>query len=151
MLLLEVPVRQFHVNATPYDPGRALGTVQPQPDHDDFGRPTAMRLGGISVGLRHNWLAALWWRGLGVIDGRGILEVRRQPQGPNAGRIIATVIDWAGDVPYAETTTRPGWVDTTDVPLLRDRAGRWHRADPTARTTMRRVSRGCRRTLLWSA
>jgi hypothetical protein len=45
-LLLEVPVRQFRVNATPYDPGRALGTVQPQPELDDFGRPAATRPGG---------------------------------------------------------------------------------------------------------
>jgi hypothetical protein len=51
-LLLEVPVRQFRVNATPYDTGWAFGTVQPQPDHDDFGRPAATRPGGILVGLK---------------------------------------------------------------------------------------------------
>ncbi len=103
-----------------------------------------MRPGGISVGLRHNWLATLWWRGAGVVDGRLVLDVSRQPHGPHAGRLVATVIDWAGYVGYAETTTRPGWIGTTDVPLLRDRAGRWHLADPTAGTSIRRINRGIR-------
>jgi hypothetical protein len=107
------------VNATPYDPGQALGSIQPQPDYDDFGKPGATRPGGISVGLRHNWLATLWWRDLGVIDGRLVLDVWRQPDGPHAGRLVARVIDWAGYVGYAETTTtRPGWIGTTDVLLL---------------------------------
>jgi hypothetical protein len=68
--------------------------------------------------------------------------VWRQPDGPHAGRLAATVIDWAGYVGYAETTTWHGWVGTTEVPLLRDRAGRWHLVDPTAGTGTRRVNWG---------
>jgi hypothetical protein len=143
-LLLEVPVDGFTVNATPYDPGRALGTVHPQPDYDDFGKQNVTRLGGISVGLRYNWLATLWWRGLGVVDGRLVLDVRRQPHCPHAGRQVATLIDWAGDTEYGGTTTRPGWVSSTNVPLLRDQAGRWHLAYPAVGTTMRRVDWGRR-------
>jgi len=143
-LLLEVPVSGFKVNACPYDPRQALGGVQPEPDPDAPWGSEVTRSGGISLGIRHNWLAALWWRGLGVVDGRLILDVWRQPHGPHAGRVVATLIDWAGYAGVWDTTTRPGWVGTTEVPLLRDQAGRWHLADPATGMTMRRVDRGRR-------
>lgn len=99
---------------------------------------------GSRWGCATTGFATLWWRGLGVVDGRLVLDVRHQPHGPHAGRLVATVIDWAGDTEYGETTTRPGWVSSTDVPLLRDRTGRWHLADPTVGTTIRRVDQRLR-------
>jgi hypothetical protein len=150
-LLLTPPVTGFGVNACPDDTGRALGSVHPRPDPDATPGTEGSEPGGISVGLRHDWLASLWWRGVGVVDGRVVLDVWRQPgdvvdQRPTpgvdrvpAGRLLAAVIDWAGYVPYAETTTRPGWVGVAAVALLRDRAGRWHLADPDVGTTIRLV------------
>jgi hypothetical protein len=158
-LLLPVPVTGFGVNACPYDTGRVVGSVHPRPDPDATLGAEAAEPGGISVGLRHDWLASLWWRGLGVVDGRLVLDVWRQPEDvvyqraiPGvdrvaAGRLLAAVIDWAGDVPYAETTTRPGWVGVAAVALVREYRevkgvrlpGRWHLADPDVGTTIRLV------------
>jgi hypothetical protein len=150
-LLLAPPVGGFGVNACPYDTGRALGSVHPRPGPDATPGTEGSEPGGISVGLRHDWLASLWWRGLGVVDGRLVLDVWRQPHdvvdqrptlgvaGVPAGWLLAAVIDWAGYVPYAETTTRPGWVGVAAVALLRDRAGRWHLADPDVGTSIRLV------------
>jgi len=142
-LLLEGPVGGFEINACPYDPGVALGSVEPPPEPDPSAQGTA-RQAGISVGLRHNWLASMWWRGLGVVDGRLVLDVWRHANGPHAGRVVATVIDWAGYAGVFDTTTKPGWVGTITVALLRDQAGRWHLDDPAVGTTMRRVEWGNR-------
>jgi hypothetical protein len=150
-LLLTPPASGFGVNACPYDTGRVLGDVHPRPDPDAPPGVEASEPGGISVGLRHNWLASLWWRGLGAVDGRLVLDVWRQPEevvyrrpiaGADqvaAGRLLAAVIDWAGYVPYAEATSRPGLVGAAAVALQRDQAGRWHLADPDVGTTIRLV------------
>jgi hypothetical protein len=48
-------------------------------------------------------------------------------------RLLALVIDWAGRPRWpGDSTTVPGDTAVVEVPLLRDRAGRWHLADPAA-------------------
>jgi hypothetical protein len=93
------------------------------------------------------WRGAKHHKGHGVvkIDGRFHAAHRVAWQlehgTPPAGALTRTCQTVGCVRPDHHTTSRPGWVDTTDVPLLRDRAGRWHLADPTAGTTMRRVDR----------
>jgi hypothetical protein len=59
--------------------------------------------------------------------------------------VLALVIDWAGRARWAtDLTTVPGDTAAVEVPLLRDRAGRWHLADPTAGTSIRQLREGAR-------
>jgi hypothetical protein len=133
-LLLEVPPAALAVQfAESVDP-RSLGTqgnVWSEVDEE-----TGQQHGGwIHLRVRRDWGGTLLWEGLGVVDQRLVLDVRRDGQ-----RLLALVIDWAGRTRWAtETTTVPGDTAAVEVPLLRDRAGRWHLADPATGTTIRRV------------
>ncbi len=134
-LLLEVPPAGLEVLVSDSRNPGTNGMVWSELDED--GRQHG---GWIHVDVRRDWGQTLLWEGLGVVDGRLVLDVRRD--GP---RLLGLLIDWAGRTQWAtETTTVPGDTAAIEVPLLRDRAGRWYVADPAAGTTIRQVRQGAR-------
>jgi hypothetical protein len=107
-------------------------------EDEEYGRQ--QHGGWIQLQVRRRWGETLLWEGLGVVDGRLVLDVRRD--GP---RLLALVIDWAGRTRWAtDATTVPGDTAAVEVPLLRDRAGSWHLADPAAGTSIRQVREDAR-------
>jgi hypothetical protein len=133
-LLLEVPPAKLEVNVS--DGGSPHTTGMVWPDLDDDGQ--LQHDGWINVTVRREWGRSLLWQGLGVVDGRVLLDVAMDGPQP-----MALLIDWAGRSSWAtDSTTVPGDTAAVDVPLLRDQAGRWHLAEPTAGTSIRQVREG---------
>ena len=114
--------------------GRVTGTVNPDLDEDGVDRA------GLSAQIRHDWLRTVWWAGLGVLDGRTVLDVDHDDEGwPRAWVIDWSAPHWSLARPRP-TTPVPGELGALPVPLGRDRAGRWHLVDTDAGTTIRRTT-----------
>jgi hypothetical protein len=141
-LLLDIPPAALQVNFSESADPHRLGTWgmvwSEVVENEEFGRQ--QHGGWIELQVRRHWGETLLWEGLGVVDGRLVLDVRRDDP-----RLLALVIHWAGRTRWAtDVTTVPGDTAAVEVPLLRDRAGRWHLADPAAGTSIRQVREDAR-------
>jgi hypothetical protein len=139
-LLLEVPPAKLEVSVTDGGTPHTVGMVWPDVD----GHGDKQHEGWIQITVCRNWGPKLLWEGLGVVDGRVVLDVAG-----NGPQPVALLIDWAGRTQWGtDTTTVAGDTATIKVPLVRDQdlvgerpvAGRWHLADPTAGTRMRFIA-----------
>lgn len=114
--------------------GVAFGDRDPDTGED--------RGGYAAVRIRHDWLRTLWWAGLGVVDGRTVLDVDRDRM---TGTLRAWLVDWAAPdwrADSADTTTVPGEIGVLAVALGRDATGGWHLADLDAGTVLRSTPTG---------
>lgn len=141
-LLLDILPAALQVTFSESADPHALGTMgmvwSEIVEDEEFGRQ--QHGGWIQLRVRRRWGETLLWEGLGVVDGRLVLDVQRD--GP---RLLALVIDWAGRPRWpSDSTTLPGDTAVVEVPLLRDRAGRWHLADPAAGTSIRQLREDAR-------